>query len=55
MSSYGENVMRGILEDFMKRFDQDSNMTIDLVVIVYFQEFSQIISDADVDLMFSLY
>ena len=41
--------MRDIMDDVMQKFDQDANKTID------YNEFKEIISDADVDLMFSLY
>lgn len=37
------------MDDVMLKFDQDANKTID------YGEFREIISDADVDLMFSLY
>ena len=47
--SYSERVMRDIMDDVMHKFDQDANKTID------YGEFREIISDADVDLMFSLY
>lgn len=48
-SSYSEKVMADIMEDVMKRYDNDTNATID------YDEFKGIISDADVDLMFCLY
>jgi hypothetical protein len=41
--------METIIEDFKARFDKDQNLTIDL------QEFGQIISDADADLILALY
>lgn len=48
-SSYSDRIMRDIMDDVMQKFDQDANKTID------YNEFKEIISDADVDLMFSLY
>lgn len=48
-SSYGDQVMVNIIDDFKARFDKDHNSTIDL------QEFGQIISDADADLMLAVY
>ena len=48
-SVYGEQVMKGIMEDVMRKYDKDLNRVID------YEEFKRMISDADVDLMFSLY
>lgn len=48
-SVMSDRVMKGVMEDVMHKFDQDANRTID------YTEFKEIISEADVDLMFSLY
>lgn len=48
-SSYSDKVMRGVMEEFMLKYDRDTSKTID------YEEFKEIVTDADVDQLFSLY
>jgi len=41
--------MRDVMDEVMKKYDRDSNKMID------YEEFNAIITDGDVDLLFSIY
>jgi len=48
-SSYSDRVMRTVMDEVMQRFDRDTNKHID------YGEFQTMVTDADVDLLLSMY
>ena len=48
-SSYSDRVMKEIMGEIMEEYDTDHNKQVD------FEEFKEIVSDSDVDMLLSVY